>query len=145
MNEELTREVLEALGSCMNACGDDCKARGVCLPGQSYVRRKLATALLEERAKPKGDVWENAPDNAGHAWIAYKEMISERTKSALRMRKEKGMKLGRPAGKSKLDERKVEIEGYQKMELSKAKIAKLLGCSRTTYLAWLEKESKGGK
>jgi len=74
-----------------------------------------------------------------------KEMISERTKSALRMRKEKGMKLGRPAGKSKLDERKIEIEGYQKMELSKAKIAKLLGCSRTTYLAWLEKESKGGK
>ena len=62
MNEELTREVLEALGSCMNACGDDCKARGVCLPGQSYVRRKLATALLEERAKPK--VWGGAPDNA---------------------------------------------------------------------------------
>jgi DNA invertase Pin-like site-specific DNA recombinase len=61
------------------------------------------------------------------------------------MRKEKGMKLGRPAGKSKLDERKIEIEGYQKMELSKAKIAKLLGCSRTTYLAWLKKESKGGK
>ena len=62
MNEELTNEVLEALGSCMNTCGDDCKARGVCLPGQSYVRRKLATALLEERAKPK--VWDGAPDNA---------------------------------------------------------------------------------
>ena len=60
MNEELTREVLEALGSCMNACGDDCKARGVCLPGQSYVRRKLATALLEEMDKPK--VWDGAPE-----------------------------------------------------------------------------------
>lgn len=79
MNEELTREVLEALGSCMNTCGDDCKARGVCLPGQSYVRRKLATALLAERAKPKGDVWENAPDNAGHAWIAYYETGFEET------------------------------------------------------------------
>lgn len=75
-----------------------------------------------------------------------KEMISERTKSALKMRKDKGMILGRPAGKSKLDERKVEIMGYQKMELSKAKIAKLVGCSRSTYLAWLEKETeKAGK
>lgn len=71
-----------------------------------------------------------------------REMIAERTKSALKMRKDKGMILGRPAGKSKLDERKVEIMGYQKMELSKAKIAKLVGCSRTTYLAWLEKEGK---
>jgi len=75
-----------------------------------------------------------------------KEMISERTKSALKMRKEKGMILGRPAGKSKLDEKKLEIQGYQKMELSKAKIAKLVGCSRSTYLAWLEKETeKAGK
>jgi len=70
MNEELTREVLEALGSCMNACGDDCKARGVCLPGQSYVRRKLATALLEERAKPK--VWDGAPEWADRADVSYK-------------------------------------------------------------------------
>ncbi len=62
MNEELTNETLEALGSCMNTCGDGCKARGVCLPGQSYVRRKLATALLEERAKPK--VWDGAPEDA---------------------------------------------------------------------------------
>ena len=69
MNEELTNEVLEALGSCMNACGDDCKARGVCLPGQSYVRRKLATALLEERAKPK--VWEFAPITADCAVVYY--------------------------------------------------------------------------
>ena len=71
MNEELTREVLEALGSCMNTCGDDCKARGVCLPGQSYVRRKLATALLEERAKPKDDVWKYASDGTTTADVYY--------------------------------------------------------------------------
>jgi hypothetical protein len=69
MNEELTNEVLEALGSCMNTCGDDCKARGVCLPGQSYVRRKLATALLEERAKPK--VWDGAPNEAASAVVNW--------------------------------------------------------------------------
>lgn len=74
-----------------------------------------------------------------------KEMISERTKSALRMRKEKGMILGRPAGKSKLDEKKVEIMGYQELGMSKAHIARRLGCSRTTYLAWLEKGIEGGK
>jgi DNA invertase Pin-like site-specific DNA recombinase len=71
-----------------------------------------------------------------------RERIGERTKSALQARKAAGMKLGRPAGKSKLDEKKVEIMGYQKMELSKAKIAKLVGCSRSTYLAWLEKETE---
>jgi len=80
MNEELTREVLEALGSCMNACGDDCKARGVCLPGHSYVRRKLATALLEERAKPK--VWGGAPEWATNGRVYWtngfdKEMYSK--------------------------------------------------------------------
>ena len=69
MNEELTNEVLEALGSCMNACGDDCKARGVCLPGQSYVRRKLATALLEEMDKPK--VWDGAPEDAVSAVVTW--------------------------------------------------------------------------
>lgn len=69
MKKELTDEVLEALGSCMNTCGDDCKARGVCLPGQSYVRRKLATALLEERAKPK--FWDWAPDNAGRGFVNW--------------------------------------------------------------------------
>ena len=80
MNEELTNEVLEALGSCMNACGDDCKARGVCLPGQSYVRRKLAATLLEERAKPK--VWDGAPEWATNGRVYWtngfdKEMYSK--------------------------------------------------------------------
>lgn len=69
MKKELTDEVLEALGSCMNTCGDDCKARGVCLPGQSYVRRKLATALLEERARPK--VWAFAPEWANAARVSF--------------------------------------------------------------------------
>lgn len=75
MNEELTNEALEALGSCMNTCGDDCKARGVCLPGQSYVRRKLATALLEERAKPK--VWDGAPEWATNGRVYWTNEFDE--------------------------------------------------------------------
>ena len=67
-------------------------------------------------------------------------MISERTKSALQARKAQGVKLGRPAGKSKLDYKREEIEKYQKLGLNKSSIAKLLGCSRSAYLNWLEKE-----
>ena len=60
MNEELTNEALEAVVNC-----DDreecvgCPAQSVCAVGRNQA---LATALLEERAKPK--VWDGAPDNA---------------------------------------------------------------------------------
>ena len=66
-----------------------------------------------------------------------KEMISARTKSALQARKAAGVKLGRPAGKSKLDSRIDEIKRYQGLGLNKTAISKLLGCSRTAYLHWL--------
>jgi DNA invertase Pin-like site-specific DNA recombinase len=69
-----------------------------------------------------------------------RDMISDRTKSALKARKAAGVKLGRPEGKSKLDGRKEEIEQYQKLGINKSAIAKLLGCSRSAYLHWLEKE-----
>ena len=71
-----------------------------------------------------------------------REMISQRTKSALAARKASGKKLGRPAGKSKLDDRREEIVRFQRLGLNKTSIAKLVGCTRATYLHWLEKESK---
>lgn len=74
-----------------------------------------------------------------------RDFISERTKSALKVRKERGVKLGRPEGKSKLDERKDEIVQLQRYGMPKALIARNLGVSRSTYLKWLErqKESAG--
>lgn len=69
-----------------------------------------------------------------------KQMISDRTKSALRKLKEGGIKLGRPEGKSKIDDMKEEVEKYQRMKLSKSKIAELLKVSRSAYLNWLDKE-----
>ena len=69
-----------------------------------------------------------------------RDMISDRTKSALQARKASGVKLGRPQGKSKLDSRRDEIEKYQKLKINKSAISKLLGCSRSAYLHWLEKE-----
>ena len=61
MNEELTNEVLEAMAGCVGGC-PMCEAREVCKRNQLNQMNILATALLEERAKPK--VWDGAPDNA---------------------------------------------------------------------------------
>ena len=61
MNEELTTEVLEAMAGCEGGCSL-CEAREVCMGNRLKQFNILATALLEERAKPK--VWDGAPDNA---------------------------------------------------------------------------------
>jgi DNA invertase Pin-like site-specific DNA recombinase len=68
-----------------------------------------------------------------------RDLISERTKSALRARKASGVKLGRPAGKSKLDTRIDEIERYKSLGLNKTAICKLLECSRGTYENWMKR------
>lgn len=70
-----------------------------------------------------------------------RDMISERTKSALQARKAQGVKLGRPEGKSKLDARRDEIEKYQKLELNQTSISKLLGVSRSCYINWLKRQA----
>jgi len=62
MNEELTNEVLEAMKKCNHDCST-CSANKVCIKCDwKDVMQSLATALLEERDKPK--VWDGAPDNA---------------------------------------------------------------------------------
>ena len=74
-----------------------------------------------------------------------RDFISERTKSALKARKEQGVKLGRPKGKSKLDERRGDIEKYLELGINKSNIAKLLGCSRSALLNWLASNKLGDK
>ena len=66
MNEELTNEVLEAIKNCVDRKCASCPAKGVCVSG---VHIALATALLEERAKPKA--WDGAPDDATQAQIEW--------------------------------------------------------------------------
>ena len=73
-----------------------------------------------------------------------RDMISERTKSALQARKAQGVKLGRPEG-SKLDNRVEEIDGYLEKGISKASIAKLLDVSRPTLYAFLNKRNQSPK
>lgn len=69
-----------------------------------------------------------------------RELISERTKNALKQRKESGMKLGRPEG-SKLEEREAEIKKYIELGINKSDIAKLLGVSRSTLYEYLNKRT----
>jgi DNA invertase Pin-like site-specific DNA recombinase len=105
--------------------------------------RKAGGRLLETKS---GTVIDSTV--AGEAYVfalglaarIERDMISDRTKSALKARKAAGVKLGRPEGKSKLDVRQDEIEKYQKLGINKSAIAKLLGCSRSAYLHWLVKE-----
>ena len=70
MNKELTNEVLEAMAKCSKTSCSECPAVDVCYSkGTIPVVECLATALLEERAKPKA--WDGAPDDATQAQIEW--------------------------------------------------------------------------
>ena len=68
MNEELTREVLEAMVKCDTICSR-CKAVKLCSEGIFNTLRILATALLAEMDKPK--VWDGAPEDAVSAVVTW--------------------------------------------------------------------------
>jgi DNA invertase Pin-like site-specific DNA recombinase len=107
--------------------------------------RKAGARLVETKS---GTVIDSTV--AGEAYVfalglagrIEREMISSRTKSALQARKKAGVKLGRPAGKSKLDDQREEILRYQQLGINKSAISKLVGCTRATYLHWLDKEAR---
>ena len=72
-----------------------------------------------------------------------RDLISERTKTALRVRKAKGIKLGRPEGYSVLNGREDEVEKWLEKGLNKSSIATVMDVSRTTIYSYLRK--KDGK
>ena len=64
-----------------------------------------------------------------------RDLISSRTKEALALRKAKGFKLGRKKGvqvKSKLDNKKEEIEVLLEKGVNVTNLAKIFDCARTT-------------
>jgi DNA invertase Pin-like site-specific DNA recombinase len=72
-----------------------------------------------------------------------RDLISARTKEALKARKASGVRLGRPKGpgKSKLDEYRPEIEALLKNGSNKRYIAQRYGCSRVNLYNWLKKNN----
>lgn len=73
-----------------------------------------------------------------------RDFISMRTREALAKRKAAGKQLGRPQGALakhyKLDEKRSEIERYQKLGINQTAIAKLVGVSRPTLRTWLGRQ-----
>jgi DNA invertase Pin-like site-specific DNA recombinase len=72
-----------------------------------------------------------------------RDLISARTKEALRVRKAAGVQLGRPKGpgKSKLDEYRPEIEALLKNGSTKSFIARRYGTTPANLHNWLKKNS----
>ncbi len=70
-----------------------------------------------------------------------RDLISERTKHALKTARLKGRQLGRPKGtigKSKLDGKEADINELLNKLIPKASIAKIMGVSRTTIVHFIE-------
>ena len=70
-----------------------------------------------------------------------RDLISQRTKEALKSKKEQGVVLGRKKGslgKSKLDDRKEEIRDLLSKKISQTSMAKLLGCDRSTLRNFID-------
>lgn len=80
MKKELTNEVLEAMKKCDLDCAS-CDAIGVCDKyGLREMMKALAAVLIEERAKPKDDVWKNAPDWATIGRVYWESYAQAKTK-----------------------------------------------------------------
>jgi putative DNA-invertase from lambdoid prophage Rac len=74
-----------------------------------------------------------------------RDLISERTKAALKARKDQGVKLGRPVGYSVLTGREAELDKYLKLGINKSAIAKLMGVSRGAVYNFLNKRESKSK
>jgi len=70
-----------------------------------------------------------------------RDLISERTKAGLATARAQGKLLGRPPGtfRSRLDACRAEIEHLLSLKVSKASIAKIVGCSRTALVSFLKR------
>ena len=71
-----------------------------------------------------------------------RDLISERTKAGLAAVRAKGVKLGRPAGKSKLDQYEDQIREWLDFGVSQRAIAPKVSCSEAHLSNWLKRKRK---
>jgi DNA invertase Pin-like site-specific DNA recombinase len=69
-----------------------------------------------------------------------REMISLRTKEALQVKKEQGIKLGRPSGGRVLQGREEEIQKYLNLGMNKTAISQVIGCNVNTLNKYIKEE-----
>ena len=126
MKEELTREVLEAMVNCDGEC-IGCPAQSVC--DTVGIKRSLATALLEERAKPK--VWDKAPEWADRADVSYKGNVKGKINISIYTRE---------LPKTRIDEIIDEsLDGWLfEMRMGKSEMREILKSALTKYAEELE-------
>ena len=77
------------------------------------------------------------------------DFISRRTTDALARRRAAGLPLGRPKGRKnkslKLDKHRKDIMKYLELGISKASIAKLVGCHPQTLYDWIDRNETDAK
>lgn len=77
------------------------------------------------------------------------DFVAKRTTEALARRRQEGLPLGRPKGRTnkslKLDKDRKEIQKYLDLGISKASIAKLIDCHAQTLYNYIEKRQLKGK
>jgi DNA invertase Pin-like site-specific DNA recombinase len=74
-----------------------------------------------------------------------RDLISQRTKEALKRKKDEGVKLGRPKGpgKSKLDDKIEEIRDLYEKKVSVSSLGKIYNCSWPTMSNFIQNKVKG--
>lgn len=77
------------------------------------------------------------------------DFVAKRTTEALSRRRDEGLPLGRPKGRTnkelKLDKDRKEIQKYLDLGISKASIAKLIRCHAQTLYNYIEKRKLKGR
>jgi DNA invertase Pin-like site-specific DNA recombinase len=94
--------------------------QGLDLQGKQDVQEKILLSVLAMLAEVERDI------------------ISQRTKEAMQAKKVQGVKLGRPAGKSKLDGKEEEIKQLLEKRVAVSAIARLFDVNRLTVQKFIK-------
>lgn len=132
-NDTLVVENIQALGASLNE---------IIKTLNEVAEYGVNLCLISENLSFKANKLPAIADSLLLAWRLHQSLISLRSKTALQERKEQGVKLGRPYGKSsdmKLDDHKEEIKKLLLSGVSKDKIAEKYNVCRMTVYNFVKK------